>query len=56
MTRAYKRRVKTMLFAAMHVLDGKGIGPYQPRCTHAECLKFLHRELPAVFRLPRVDG
>lgn len=33
----------TTLFAALHVVEGRGIGPCYPRHRHQEFLKFLRR-------------
>ena len=43
MTHDYKRHGTTTLFAALHVLDGQGVGQCQQRHTHAEWLQFLRK-------------
>jgi len=41
MTHDYKRNGTTTLFAALSMLDGKGIGDCMPRHRHQEWIKFL---------------
>src|SRR4030088_2790429 len=41
MTHDYKRNGTTTLFAALNMLDGKGIGTCMPRHRHREFLRFL---------------
>src|SRR3989454_8086002 len=43
MTHDYKRHGTTMLFAALHVLEGKVIGQCLPHHTNHEFLRFLRR-------------
>ena len=42
-THDYKRNGTTSLFAALHVLEGRGIGQCYPRHRHQEFLQFLRR-------------
>ena len=50
MTHDYKRNGTTMLFAALDVLEGKGIGRCMQRHRHQEFIRFLNAieaEIPA---------